>query len=246
MQNKAVLVTGGARRIGAQLVRELHGSGANIILHYHRSKEEALALAEELNQPRPGSVVTLPADLLDTVGLVDFMQQAAAVWGRLDGLVNNASSFFATSIEAVSEAAWQDLIGTNLKAPLFLAQAAAPWLGESRGAIVNITDIHAERPMRDHVIYSIAKAGLVAMTRSLALELAPRVRVNAVAPGSNIWPEGEVFSRERRASIMASIPLARTGTPEDMAVVVRFLLNEAHYITGQVINVDGGRSIALC
>jgi pteridine reductase len=246
MQNKVILVTGGAKRIGAAIVRELHQCGARLIVHYHRSQSEAIALVATLNQQRPDSAAAVSKDLLDIANLPAFIKEAAAIWGQLDGIVNNASSFFATPVSLMTESAWEDLIGTNLKAPLFLVQAAAPWLAERQGAIVNIADIHAQQPMREHVIYSIAKAGLVAMTRSLALELAPHVRVNAVAPGTNLWPEGDIFAEEVKSSIINSIPLARTGAPEDIARLVHFLLNEASYITGQIINVDGGRSITLC
>jgi pteridine reductase len=246
MPNKVILVTGGAKRIGAAIVKALHQSGARLIVHYYRSQSEAMQLVNTLNQQRPDSAVALSANLLDMVNLPTFINAAIAIWGQLDGIVNNASSFFATPIAAITEAAWDDLMGTNLKAPLFLAQAAAPWLARQQGAIVNIADIHAQLPMREHVVYSIAKAGLMAMTRSLAVELAPAVRVNAVAPGTNLWPDGDVFTEEAKSSIVKSIPLARIGMPEEVARLVCFLFYDADYITGQIINVDGGRSIALC
>jgi pteridine reductase len=243
MQDKVFFITGGARRIGAAIVRELHACGGNIVLHYRGSEDAARALADRLNKLRPSSVKLLQADLLAIDSLPDVITQAARCWGRLDGLVNNASSFFPTPIGKITLSAWNDLVGSNLQAPLFMAQAAAPWLTETRGAIVNIADIHAERPMKAHTVYSIAKAGVVAMTASLAVELAPRVRVNAVAPGVNLWPAE--FSETLREQILETVPLGRPGTPEELAEVVRFLLAEASYITGQVINVDGGRSIVL-
>lgn len=245
MQNKVILVTGGAKRIGAAIVQRLHDTGANVILHYRHSQEEALRLSTRLNQKRPDSVVLAQADLLDMAQFPQWVKSISSYFGKIDGVVNNASSFFATPMEKLNEAAWDDLVGTNLKAPLFLAQALAPYLIEQQGAIVNIADIHATTPMREHIIYNIAKAGLVATTRSLALELAPHVRVNAVAPGANIWPEGEGFSDKTKENILSSIPLARVGTPEEIAKVVSFLLFEASYITGQVLNVDGGRGLAL-
>ncbi|MFC4160200.1 pteridine reductase [Chitinimonas lacunae] len=246
MQGKVALVTGGAKRVGAAIVRRLHGAGANVMLHYRSSATEARALASELNLRRPNSVALAQADLLNTAGLPVLVQQTLQHFGRLDALVNNASSFFPTPLAEVDEAAWIDLIGSNLKAPLFLAQAAAPELRRSQGAIVSIADIHVERPMKNHVVYNIAKAGLVALTRSLARDLAPDVRVNAVAPGANIWPDGDsVFDEVARQRIISTIPLKRVGEPDDLARTILFLLQDASYITGQVINVDGGRSVYL-
>lgn len=246
MQNKVVLVTAGAKRIGAAIVRCLHQAQVDIILHYRYSQTEAQLLFDELNDKRSGSVKLIQADLLDTQALPQLAQRVLGYFGQIDGVVNNASSFFATPLNEVSEMHWHDLIGTNLKAPFFLIQALAPYLLEKKGAVVNIADIHAVQPMKEYSVYSIAKAGLVALTRSLALELAPYVRVNAVAPGANIWPEVNAdFTEETKEQIFSSIPLARIGTPEDIAIVVRFLLFETNYITGQVINVDGGRSLVL-
>lgn len=246
MQNKVVLVTAGAKRIGAAIVRCLHQAQVDIILHYRYSQTEAQLLSDELNDKRSGSVKLIQADLLDTQALPQLAQRVLGYFGQIDGIVNNASSFFATPLNEVDETHWHDLIGTNLKAPFFLIKALAPYLIEKKGAVVNIADIHAVQPMKEYSVYSIAKAGLVALTRSLALELAPYVRVNAVAPGANIWPEvNAAFTEEIKEQILSSIPLARIGTPEDIAGMVRFLLFESNYITGQVMNVDGGRSLVL-
>ncbi len=242
VQGKVILVTGGSRRVGAAICRRLHAAGANIALHYRNSATEAQALQEELLSLRPDSVATFPADLLDTAALPQLITQVIRHFGRLDGLVNNASSFYATPLAGVNEAQWLDLTGTNLHAPLFLAQAAADELRRRHGCIVNIVDIHAERPMHGHLLYSVAKAGLVALTRSLAQELAPQVRVNAVAPGVIIWPENWEDAEEQR-KIIAQTLLKREGEPDDIAKTVAFLIQDAPYITGQVIAVDGGRSI---
>ncbi|WP_028536098.1 pteridine reductase [Paludibacterium yongneupense] len=247
LTDKVVLITGGARRIGAAIARCLHQRGARLVLHYRSSRAEAEALQRELEAVRPGSVALVQADLLDTASLPRLVECALAHFGRLDGLVNNASSFFPGGVGQIDEVEWDDLIGSNLKAPLFLAQAAAPALLASGGAIVGIVDIHAERPLKGHVVYNLAKAGHAQLIRTLALELAPQVRVNGVAPGSNIWPEGaSVFTADVRAAIESAIPLGRIGEPRDLARVVAFLLSEeAAYITGQVIAVDGGRSVVL-
>lgn len=243
---KVVLVTGAARRIGAGVARRLHARGARLALHYRGSRAEAEALAAELNAARPGAVALLQADLLDPAAPQALVDGALAAFGRLDGLVNNASSFYPTEVGGVTEADWADLMGSNLKAPLFLAQAAAPHLAATRGAIVGIVDIHAERPMRRHLVYNLAKAGHAQLVRSLALELAPAVRVNGVSPGVNLWPEDEVsFDAGERAAIEATIPLARCGEPDDIARAVAFLLFDTDYITGQVLAVDGGRSLVL-
>lgn len=246
MQGGAILVTGAARRIGAAIVRRVHAAGANVVLHCHRSREEATRLAAELEATRAHSCHVIAHDLLDVDGLPAFVERAAAAFGRLDALVNNASSFHPTPIGRVSPRDWDDLIGTNLRAPLFLAQAAAPMLRRSRGAIVNIVDIHAERPLRDFVVYSVAKAGLAGLTRSLALELAPEIRVNGVAPGSILWPDsGAHFPPAEQQRIVARTPLGRVGGPEDIAGAVKYLLFDAPFVTGQVLAVDGGRNIHL-
>lgn len=245
LQGRCALVTGGARRVGAAIVHRLHAAGARVVVHCYRSRADAEKLVAQLNAARAASAAVATADLLDTAALPGLAQQALAAFGRLDLLVNNASSFYATPLAAVDEAQWLDLIGTNLKAPLFLARAAAPALRESGGAIVNIIDIHAERPLRDHVIYNAAKGGLAALTRALALDLGPRVRVNGVAPGAIVWPEAGAWENpaEREAIVRRTV-LGRTGEPEDIAGAVLYLAG-APYVTGQILAVDGGRSIVL-
>jgi pteridine reductase len=245
LQQQCALVTGGARRVGAAIVRRLHAAGARVLVHCHRSRHAADALAAELNALRPASAAVACADLLDIAALPGLVQQALDAFGRLDLLVNNASSFYPTPIDQVDETQWADLIGTNLKAPLFLARAAAPALRERGGAIVNIIDIHAERPMREHLIYNAAKGGLAALTRALALDLGPAVRVNGVSPGAIVWPEAGAWEdpAEREAITRRTI-LGRTGAPEDIAGAVLYLAS-APYVTGQILAVDGGRSIVL-
>lgn len=246
MQGKTVLVTGGAKRVGAAICRRLHAVGANIVIHYRSSLYEALALRAELNGLRANSAQCVQADLLDTAALKSMVEEAIQHFAHLDALVNNASSFYATPLADMREEQWRDLVGTNLKAPLFLAQAAADELRRRHGSIVNIADIHAERPMSGHLLYSAAKAGLVALTKGLAQELAPQVRVNAVAPGVISWPEdAEWADQERRRKIVAHTLLKREGEPDDIARTVQFLIVDAPYITGQVVAVDGGRSINI-
>jgi pteridine reductase len=224
----------------------LHACGANLVLHYRSSATEAAALATELNEIRPKSAQARRHDLCDVAGISRLIQETVDHFGRLDALINNASSFFHTPVGAIDEAAWNDLVGSNLKGPLFLSQAAAPHLADSRGCIVNITDIHAERPLKGYPLYSIAKAGLLGLTRALALELAPLVRVNAVAPGAIEWPENvEHFPRAEQQAIIDHTLLKRVGSPADIARTVKFLVFDAPYITGQVINVDGGRTAHL-
>jgi pteridine reductase len=246
MQGKVVLVTGGAKRVGAAICRRLHAAGANLAIHYRSSAQQAQELQDELNAARPDSAVAFKAELLDMAALPQLVSAITERFGRLDALVNNASSFYATPLTDIDEHQWTDLLGTNLKAPLVLAQAAADELRRRHGAIVNIVDIHAERPMHGHLLYSVAKAGLVALTKGLAQEMAPQVRVNAVAPGVIVWPEGaEWEDDERRRKIVAHTLLKREGEPDDIALTVRFLLNDSPYITGQVIAVDGGRTVNL-
>lgn len=246
MQGKTVLVTGGAKRVGAAIVRRLHAAGANIIIHYRSSFNEALALCLELNASRKDSAQCVQADLVAVAELKPMVEEAIRCFGRLDALVNNASSFYATPLAAIDESQWLDLVGTNLKAPMYLAQAAAEELRRRNGCIVNIADIHAERPMQGHLLYNVAKSGLVALTKSLAQELAPQIRVNAVAPGVIVWPEGDAWQdAEQRKRIVAHTLLKREGEPDDIAKTVQFLIADAPYITGQVIAVDGGRSINI-
>lgn len=246
MKGKTVLVTGAAKRVGSAIARELHAAGANVVLHYRRSAQEAAVLVAELNAQRTASAACVQADLLDIAQLPHLVADTLAHFGRLDALVNNASSFFATPLGEIGLDAWDDLMGSNLKAPLFLTQAAAPHLRAARGAVVNITDIHAERPLAGYPLYCAAKAGLLGLTRALAIELAPEVRVNAVAPGPILWPDNDpFFDGATRQAIVAQTLLRRAGSPQDIARAVRFLLGDASYITGQVINVDGGRTAHL-
>ena len=246
MQDKVVLITGGAKRVGAAICRHLHASGARLMLHYRASAGEARLLQAELNGVRADSVALIQADLLDLAKLSSLVDQTVMRFGRLDALVNNASSFFSTPMGEIQPAQWDDLMGTNVRAPLFLAQAAAAPLKKTQGAIVNIGDIHAERPLRNYVVYSVAKAALTGLTRSLARELAPDVRVNAIAPGPILWPEGdEAFDEVSRQRIISHTPLKREGTPDDIARAVHFLIADAPYVTGETINVDGGRHVAL-
>ena len=245
MQGRVVLITGGAKRVGAAICRRLHATGASLVLHYRRSAGEARLLQAELNHVRADSVALIQADLLDLNKLPAMIDQTLQTFGRLDALVNNASSFFPTPVGDITAQSWDDLIGTNLRAPLFLAQAAAPALRKSQGAIVNIADIHAERPLRNFVVYSVAKAGLIAVTRSLARELAPEVRVNAIAPGPILWPDDSSFDELSRQRIVSHTPLKREGDPDDIAKAVYYLIAEATYVTGDTISVDGGRHIAM-
>jgi pteridine reductase len=244
LTGKAALITGGARRVGAQIARTLHAQGMNLIIHYRSSSDDARALQTELEQQRPKSVVLVKGDLLKVALMPGIVDEAAAAFGRLDALVNNASSFYPTPVGQASEAQWEDLFGTNLKAPFFLAQAAAPHLKKAHGCIVNIADIHADRPIKRYPIYCMAKAGVVMLTKSLARELAPEVRVNAIAPGTIMWPEGEAEVNEaQKQEMLARIPMRRTGGPDDIARTALFLIRDAGYINGQVIAVDGGRTV---
>ncbi len=243
---KIVLITGGAKRVGAATCRMLHARGARLMVHYRSSHIEAQALADELNRLRVNSCAVVQGDLRHMERLPLLVEATLKQYGRLDVLVNNASSFYATEIGQISTENWDDLIGTNLKAPLFLAQAAADALRHSQGCIVNIADIHAERPLKRYVVYSIGKAGLVALTKSLAYELGPQVRVNAVAPGPIMWPENDPsFDAAERRRIIAHTALKREGCAEDIARTLEFLIYDAPYITGQILAVDGGRSVSL-
>ena len=238
-----VLVTGAARRIGASIARALHASGWNVLLHYRASGAEARQLEKELNGSRPESAHSLRANLLDLRAVDKLAEQAHAQWGRLDALVNNASSYYRTPLESLSEEQFDDLIGGNLKAPLFLIQACAKRMKE--GAVVNIADIHAQMPMKNYVAYCAAKAGLVSVTESLARELAPRIRVNAIAPGHILWAEANTMTVAQREAEIARVPLARLGRPEEIAAATAFLLSPAAaYITGATLPVDGGLRLA--
>ncbi|MGH8719560.1 MAG: pteridine reductase [Burkholderiales bacterium] len=245
-ETKTVLITGGAKRVGAAICRRLHAQGMNIMLHYRSSAKEARALQAEFNRVRADSVALVQCDLLKIGALANLVNDTVKRFGQLDVLINNASSFAPTTVGEITEKAWDDLIGTNLKAPMFLSQAAAPQLRKNHGCIVNIVDIHAERPMKNYVVYSAAKGGLASLTRSLARELGPEVRVNGVAPGAIIWPEDAEWADElARQRIINQTLLKRVGDPDDIARAVQFLIEDAPYMTGQVITVDGGRSVSL-
>ena len=235
-------MTGAARRIGAAIVTRLHADGAHVAIHYRGSAGAAEALAASLNERRPDSAATFQADLCNSEEIPGLVEDVVAWGGRLDGLVNNASTFYPTPIGDITEREWNDLVGSNFKAPLFLSQAAVPHLRESRGAIVNIVDIHAQRPLHNHPVYGPAKAALAMLTRSLAKDLAPRIRVNGVSPGAILWPEGGMNDAAKE-TILRQVPLERAGEPDDIAGCVLYLMRDASYVTGQIIAVDGGRSI---
>ena len=246
LQNKIVLITGGAKRVGASICRLLHANGANLMIHYRSSVNEARGLQAELNLQRPNSVAIIQGDLLNLSVLPSLVQETIKHFGKLDVLINNASSYYPTEIGDIQEEQWQDLMGSNLKAPLFLSQAAAVELRKQQGCIINITDMHVERPKKGYIVYSVAKAGLVTLTKSLAHELSPEVRVNAVAPGPVMWPEDNPqFDELYRQRVISQTLLKRIGEPNDIAKAVKFLIQDAPFITGQVIAVDGGRSLNL-
>lgn len=238
-------MTGAARRVGAVIARQLHAAGATLALHYRTSCEAAELLTRELNAQRPGSAACWSEDLRQFDAPARLVEAVVQNFGRLDGLVNSASSFYPTPIGRIDHVAWDDLVGTNFMAPLFLTQAAAPPLRVARGVVVNITDIHAERPMSGYPLYCAAKGALLTLTRALAIELAPDIRVNAVAPGPILWPERGGFDAAERQGILDQTLLKHSGTPEDVALAVKFLFCDAPYVTGQVINVDGGRTAHL-
>lgn len=242
LDGRCALVTGGARRLGAAIARRLHEGGAAVAIHYRSSGEEAEALARELDALRPGSAACFAADLLDVGSLPGLVQAVVTRFGRLDVLVNNASSFYPTPVGTITAAQFDDLVGTNLRAPLFLTQAAAPELSRTRGVVINLADIHGQRPLRHHTVYSAAKAGLIMLTKSLARELGPDVRVNAIAPGPVLWPE-RGMNEELQREIVAKTALRRSGSPEDIARAAWFFAAEAPFVTGQVLSVDGGRGL---
>ncbi|MBK7352970.1 MAG: pteridine reductase [Nitrosomonas sp.] len=244
--NKVILITGGAKRVGSAICRQLHAQGANLVIHYRSSQEEAEVFRDSLEAIRPQSVLLIKADLLNVDQFPNLIEQIVLHFGQLDVLVNNASSFFSTPIGKFTDEAWHDLIGSNLKAPLFLSQAAAPYLIKQKGCIINIVDIHVDYPLKNHVIYNCAKGGLAALTRSLALELAPDIRVNGVSPGPILWPlTGDWANASVQQEIIDRTLLKRCGEPEDIAKAVNYLINDAPFVTGQIIAVDGGRSINL-
>lgn len=239
---KVALVTGGARRIGAAIAEMLHQQGFDLLLHYRSSRDAAEKLQLRLQQSRPASIQLLRGDLRRVSEAHQLLDEAEKIWGRLDVLVNNASAFYPTPLGEVTESHWDELLDSNLKAPFFLSQAAFPLLQKSQGCIVNIVDIYARRPRLDYPVYSVAKAGLAAMTHALAKEMAPRVRVNGVAPGAILWPD-RPLTAEEKAAMLRSIPLQRLGGPQDIAKAVRYLVCEGDYVTGQILVVDGGRSL---
>ncbi len=241
---KTILITGAAQRIGAQTTREMHARGYNIILHYRGSKAEAETIADQLNRQRTNSVKCLQADLTQHDQVLTLAAEAQNCFGRIDVLINNASTFYPTPVNTATEDDWQTLIDSNLKGPFFLTQALTEELRARQGCIINIVDIHSEKPMRHHTVYSIAKAGVAMMTKTLAKELAPEIRVNGVSPGAILWPE-EGMKNEHMTSILSKVPLNKTGDPSDIARTVAFLVDDAPYISGQIIAVDGGRSLSM-
>lgn len=242
--SKVLLITGAGKRVGACLARHCHQQGMRIAIHYRNSDIAAQEIAKELNQKQKDSVITLPADLKNIETHATLVGKVIEKWGRLDVLVNNASSFYPTPLGKITEASWEDLLGSNLKAPLFLSQTAAPYLEKETGCIINMVDIQAQRPMKQYSLYCVAKAGLVMLTKSLAKELGPSVRVNAIAPGIALWPDDErEVDPGLRERIIKRTALKRPGTPQDLAETVSFLVNHAPYITGQIIAVDGGLSL---
>jgi len=242
LSGRTVLVTGAARRVGAEIARVLHAAGANLLLHYRSSAEDAAALAAQLNAARPGSAALAECDLLDLTQLPGLVAQATRTFGGLDVLINNASTFYPTPVGDITVMDWDDLVGTNLRAPLFLAQAAQAALRERAGLILNIADIHGMRPLRRYPVYSVAKAGLIMLTRALARELGPHVRVNAVAPGPVMWP-ADGLDKELQAKIIRRTALRRAGSAAEVAHACLYFASDAPYVTGQVLAVDGGRSI---
>lgn len=242
ISGKVALVTGAAHRIGAEIVRTLHAAGMDIAIHYRNSEAAALALQQELEQQRPDSVLLIQADLAEMTAYPSMINKIHEWRARLDLLVNNASSFYPTPVDESTEQQWDELMASNLKAPYFLAQAAAEMLRQHRGSIINMVDIHAERPLAGHPIYSMAKAGNTMMVKSLARELGPEVRVNGIAPGVILWPETEMGA-ETKDEILSRTALKTPGQPSDIANTLLFLARDAGYITGQIINVDGGRTV---
>lgn len=241
---KTILITGGAKRIGRQMAITLHQAGHNIVVHYRSSAGAASELVSQLNGERKNSAVALQGELLDTGSIPALVAKAVEAFGGLDVLINNASTFYPTPIELLQDEFWNDLVGSNLKAPAYMVKACVPHIRERNGSIINIVDIHARRPMANHPIYCSAKAGLEMLTMSLARDLAPSIRVNGVSPGAILWPENDSGMADPD-EVLDKIPMGRMGQPKDVANLVRFLIDEGEYITGQIIAVDGGRSVAI-
>ncbi len=240
---KTVMITGAARRVGAEMARHLHSAGMNVVLHYRSSSIDATTLADNLNAKRPDSVKLLKGDLKEYQRIPSLIKEGIALFGHIDALINNASSFYPNDLKDVNEEMWEDLVGVNLKAPLYLTQALATELKKNKGCIINIVDIHGDRPLKDYSIYCIAKAGLIMFTKSMARELAPEVRVNGIAPGAIMWPEVEAYENMHQ-EIISRTALKREGSPADIADTALFLIENANYITGQIIAVDGGRTLS--
>jgi pteridine reductase len=239
MNSKTVLITGAAKRIGATIARDLHAHGMNIIIHYHTSEVEAIQLKDSLNTIRPNSADIIQGNLLEVNFYNNFISKILDITGGLDVLINNASLFYPTPVGNTSQHQWNEIIGTNMMAPFFLAQSCRQLLSQNKGCIINITDIYGEQPLKNHSVYSAAKAGLIMLTRSMAKDLGPDIRVNAISPGSIIWPKN--ISEEQKQKVLSETLLQRSGTPNDIAEAIRFLIEKADYVTGQVINIDGGR-----
>lgn len=242
LNNKTVLITGGAKRIGAEVTRRLHREGCNIVLHFRNSKSDAVGLATELNDQRADSVRVVQADLSDNASVPILVDKTLDFFGNLDVLINNASSFYPTPLGQITDVDWEDLFASNLKAPLFLSQAAIKALRQTRGIIINMVDIHAKQPLRKHSVYCAAKAGLLMLTKSLAQELAPEIRVNAIAPGPILWPEQD-YDANLKDKVINATALKRMGHPKDIAEGILYLIADGAYVTGQCIAIDGGRSV---
>lgn len=242
--SKVVLITGAGKRVGAVIAQHCHQLGMRVAIHYRESAQQASNLCDRFNQQRQDSSIAVGADLRETEKLEGLITAVIKKWGRLDVLINNASSFYTVPLAKVTPLTWEDIIGSNLKAPFFLSQSAAPYLKQHKGCIINLVDIQAQRPLKNYSVYCIAKAGLVMLTKSLAKELGPDIRVNAIAPGIVLWPDDETeFNKALRETIVTRNALKRAGTPQDIANAAVFLIDHADFITGQVIAIDGGRSL---
>lgn len=240
---KVVLITGGAQRIGAQISQHFHQAGYKVIIHYRHSETQAQLLVDELNHKQEDSAICFQADLNQADQVAELAQQAHLAWGKLDCLINNASSFYPTPMGECTHEQWDDLINANVKGAFFLTQALIPALTTQQGNIINIVDIHSDRPLKNHPLYCMAKASLAMMTKSLAKELGPHIRVNGISPGAILWPEHDSFTDQQQQEILDRISLSRSGEPGDIAQTALFLATKAPYISGQIIAVDGGRTL---